>query len=40
VDSLLKSKVKGSGLEKYVKVSARVKNLTEEKIIDSYEIVM
>jgi len=38
VDGLLMEKVKGSGLEQYVKITAEIKRPTEQKIIDSYEI--
>ncbi|MFH1056005.1 MAG: HD domain-containing protein [Candidatus Altiarchaeota archaeon] len=38
VDNLLKDKVKGSGLEKYVKVTAEIKKQTEQRIIDTFEI--
>jgi len=37
VDGLLKEKVRGSGLEEYVKVTAEVKRPTEQKILDTYE---
>jgi len=37
VDNLLKDKVSGSGLEKYVKVMAEIKKPTEQRIIDAYE---
>jgi uncharacterized protein len=39
VDSLLKDKVLGSGLEQYVRITAEIKKPTEQKIItDTYEI--
>ncbi len=38
VDNLLKNKVVGSGLEKYIKVTAKIKSGPEKKIIDVYEI--
>jgi uncharacterized protein len=38
VDSLLKEKITGSGLEKHVKVSATIKNEKEDRILDEYEL--
>jgi metal-dependent HD superfamily phosphatase/phosphodiesterase len=37
VDNLLKEKVRGSGLEQYVKITAQIKKSTEQRIIDTYE---
>ena len=38
VDNLLKEKVRGSGLEEYVKITAEVKKPAEKRIIDSFEL--
>ncbi len=38
IDNLLKEKVRGSGLEEYVKIAAEVKDQREKSIIDSFEI--
>jgi uncharacterized protein len=38
VDNLLKEKLRGSGLEEYVKITAEIKRQTEQSILDSFEI--
>lgn len=38
VDELLKSKLKGSGLEKYIEVKAFIESDTEKKLLTSFEL--
>lgn len=38
VDELLKSKLKGSGLEKYIEVKAFIESETEKKLLTSFEL--
>lgn len=38
LDNLLKKKIVGSGLEKYITVKARVNGVAEKKIVENYEM--